>query len=192
MLERSTSFSAIPFAGGTMAQATFPVQSIGYFDSRAHPWARAVRAVLIFGIVLGFISLATDYHTRFYNASIFFAFGQRESQLMFNLCIAVNSLLGFILVSSCIAAMKFRRWALRGLIVWAWLRLLLGAVGIGVAIVTGLRAGGNSTLERFADSMLKLLPQVGAEMRVLILPVVMLILFRTPQVRELFETNQME
>jgi hypothetical protein len=40
--------------------------------------------------------------------------------------------------------------------------------------------------------MLKILPQVGAEMRVLILPVVMLILFRTPQVRELFQSNQME
>ena len=175
-----------------MSPSAIPVQSIGYFDSRAHPWMRAVRAILVFGIVLGFVSLATDYHTRFYNASIFFAFGQRESRTMFNLCVAINSFLAFLLLGCSVAALKFRMWALRGLIAWSWLRMGLGALGIAIAIVTGSSASGNSSLERFADVMLKLLPQIGAEMRVLILPVVMLILFRTPQVRELFESNQVE
>jgi hypothetical protein len=175
-----------------MSQTAIQVQSISYFESRAHPWARAVRAILIFGIMLGFISLATDYHSRFYNASIFFAFGERQSHLMFNLCVALNSVLAFVPLSCSIAAMKYRMWALRGLIVWSWLRLLIGAIGIVVATITGASAGGGSSLERFSSGMLKILPQVGAEMRVLILPVVMLILFRTKQVRELFETNQVE
>ena len=175
-----------------MSQSAIPVQSIGYFESRPHPWLRAVRALLVFGVVLGFVSLATDYHTRFYNASIFFAFGERASQTMFNVCVAVNSFFAFLLLGCSIAALKFRMWALRGLIAWAWGRLALGALGIAVAIVTGTSASGNSSLERFADVMLKLLPQIGAEMRVLVLPIVMLILFRTPQVRELFESNQVE
>ena len=175
-----------------MSQATVAVQSIGYFESGAHPWARAVRAILIFGIVLGFISLATDYHTRFYNASIFFAFGQRQSQLVFNLCIALNSALAFLLLGCSIAALKFRMWSLRGLLVWSWLRVLIGIAGIAIAIMTGSSAGGVTSLERFSYGMLRILPQIGAEMRVMILPVVMLILFRTNQVRELFESNQME
>jgi len=175
-----------------MSQAAFPVQAISYFESRANPWSRAVRAILIFGIVLGFISLATDYHTRFYNASIFFVFGERDSQSMFTLCVAINSILGFMLLSCSIAALRFRIWALRGLVIWSWLRLLIGGIGIVVAVVTGIHAGGESMSERFASAMFKLLPQVGAEMRVLILPVVMLILFRTEQVRQLFETNQVK
>ncbi len=175
-----------------MSQAALPVQAIEYYESRSHPWSRAVRAILIFGIVLGFISLATDYHTRFYNVSIFFVFGERDSAAMFTLCVAISSVLAFLLLSCSIAALRFRMWALRGLVLWSWLRLLLGAAGIILAISTGTHAGGDSSLERFAYAMLKLLPQIGAEMRVLILPVLMLILFRTQQVRELFEANQVE
>jgi hypothetical protein len=176
-----------------MSQLTIAAEPITYFESRAHPWAQAVRALMVFGIVLGIVSLATDYHTRFYNTSIFFAFGARESRLMFSICVGVNAVLNFVLLACSLAALRYRIWALHGLIRWAWVRILIGVAGIVVAVVTSYQAGGRglTTLDHFSDVMLRLLPEFGAEMRALILPVVMLIVLRAQPARELFETRQM-